>query len=326
MTVHADAGFLNRTEQRRHKLRNLAHSVLLLGGMVLLLSACTWLVFGGEGLVWALVGWAIALFISPRVSPRLVLEMYRARPILPQDLPVAFEILRELARRAGLPRAPALYYVPSSTLNAFTVGSREDAAIAVTDGMLRALDRREFAGVLAHEISHVRNNDLWVMSLADTVSRLTGLMSITGIFLLFVNLPLILVEGRGVPWLLVALLIFAPTIGSLLQLALSRAREFDADLDAAALTGDPLGLASALEKLDRYQGRAWERLFMPGRRIPDPSLLRTHPPIEDRIRRLLALHRSRPTRPFHEPLPFVLPISLPRVRDLPRRRLTGLWY
>jgi heat shock protein HtpX len=325
---------LNRAEQRRHKLRNIVQSVLLLGGMLLLLSACTWLVFGVEGLVWSAIGWAIALLVTPRVSPRLVLEMYRARPISPRDLPVVYENLRELARRAGLPRSPALYYIPSPTLNAFTLGNRQDAAIAVTDGMLRALDGREFSGVLAHEVSHVRSNDLWVMSLAEMAGRLTRLMSIAGIVLLLVSLSLLLVRNQGgpgsilgdVPWLLVGLLVSAPTIGNLLQLALSRAREFDADLDAAGLTGDPLGLAFALEKLERSQGRIWERLFMPGPRIPDPSLLRSHPSTKERIRRLLALHRTKPASAFREPVPLSLPTGLPDVRDRPRRRLTGWWY
>jgi heat shock protein HtpX len=300
-------------------------SVLLLGGMIGLLSLCGWLVAGVEGLLWIAVGGGLSLLLSPRLSPRLLLRMYRAVRLGPADLPAVFEVLVEISRRAGLERLPDLYYVPSSTLNAFTVGSRE-VAIAVTDGLLRRLSLRELAAVLAHEVSHIRHNDLWLMGLADTVSRLTRTMSALGVFLFFLNLPLLLFEEQGFPWLLVGLLIFAPTLGSLLQLALSRTREFDADMDAAGLTGDPVGLAAALEKLERYQGRFWEELLLPGRRIPEPSLLRTHPPTEERIRRLMSLRPPRPAVAFRRAVPIVVPDAMPGARAGPRWRITGLWY
>ena len=144
-------------------------------------------------------------------------------------------------------------------LNAFTVGDREEAVIALTDGMLRRLDLRELAGVLAHEVSHIRNRDLWLMSLADLAGRLTRVMTLLGLGLVIVGLPLWLGGGAQPPVLLILLLLFAPQLTVLLQLALSRAREFDADLDAAGLTGDPDGLISALAKLERYQSGLWNR-------------------------------------------------------------------
>jgi heat shock protein HtpX len=177
----------------------------------------------------------------------------------------------------------------------------------LTDGMIRTLSLRELSGVLAHEISHIRNGDLWLMGLADTVSRLTRMMSLFGQILL---------------------LVLAPTIGALLQLALSRTREYDADLGGALLTGDPMALAGALRKLERYGRGLWESLLMPGRRNPNPSLLRTHPPTEERIRRLAALSgqlgpdRIVPANDEHLP-------GAGRFRAVqaqPRHRLTGLWY
>ena len=102
--------------------------------------------------------------------------MYRAREIGRRDLPEVLQVLEALAERAGLARVPRLYYVPSTMLNAFAVGGRDDAVIAMTDGMLRALTLRELAGVLAHEVSHIRNRDLWLMSIADLAGRLTRLM------------------------------------------------------------------------------------------------------------------------------------------------------
>jgi heat shock protein HtpX len=150
-------------------------------------------------------------------------------------------------------------------------------------------------------------------------------MAWLGQLLLLLNLPVLMMGGYGVPWLLVLLLILAPTAMSLLQLALSRAREHDADLDAAALTGDPRGLAAALAKLERLQGRYWEEILLPGRRIPEPSLLRTHPPIEARIARLLELEEkaeppSLPARTFHDPA-WATPIP-----QGPRWRWPGVWY
>lgn len=326
MATHTPLAPLDAAAQRHHKLRNVIQSALLLLGMFALLSLCTAMVLGVEGMLWAAIGWVIALVLSPKLSPRIVLRMYRARAIQDYEFPEGFDILRALVRRAGLSRAPELWYVPSATLNAFTLGGGGDVAIAVTDGLLRHLTRREFAGVMAHELSHVRNNDLWVMNLADSISRFTRLMSFAGVALMVLSLPLLLVEYGTFPWLLILVLLVAPTIGSLLQMALSRAREFDADLDGAGITGDPLGLASALDKLERYQGGLWERLFLPDRRLPEPSLLRTHPKTDERVRRLVALADTASVAPFRTTDPFSLPGNFPRVTRIPRRRMSGLWY
>jgi heat shock protein HtpX len=125
------------------------------------------------------------------------------------------------------------------------------------------------------------------------VSRFTSFMSTVGIFSLILNVgSLFGGSGEAVPWLAVLVLIAAPSVGGLLQLALSRTREFDADLGAATLTGDPDGLASALTRLEKVQGRLWESVVLPGGRTPNPSVLRTHPLTADRVRRLMELKRS----------------------------------
>ncbi|MGF1611666.1 MAG: zinc metalloprotease HtpX, partial [Kiloniellales bacterium] len=262
---------LNPDQQQRHKLRNFLHSLLLLGGMVVLLAACGWIVAGWLGVIMAILLGAIGLSLSPSVSPQFVLHLFGARKLPEYEMAEIYAVVAELSRRAGLERPPRLFYIASPTLNAFSVGSRGDAAIAMTSGLLSRLTLRELAGVLAHELSHIRNNDMWVMGLADMISRLTRSMSFVGVLLLVLNAPLLLAGVEQVPWLLVLLLIFAPSIGTLLQLALSRTREFEADLDGAGLTRDPAGLAAALQKLERYQGRFWEDIFLPGRRAPDPS-------------------------------------------------------
>ena len=316
---------LDGSALRTHKLRNTVHSWMLAGGSILLLVICVTSLMGPDGLLWALVFGGISLAMATRISPPMVLRLYGARPVHPAEFPEGWAILRDLAERAGLPAVPQLYYVPSRVMNAFAVGRPEDSAVAVTDGLIRGLTIRQLRGVLAHEISHVRNGDLKVMALADIVSRMTGVMSAVGLFTLFVNLPYLAAARVPVPWGGVLLLMAAPTIGSLLQLGLSRAREYDADLDAAGLTGDPEGLASALMVLERRQGALWE-LMMPGAKIPDPSLLRSHPRTEDRVARLMAL-AGRPGQlpETDDRRPRIGRSIIPVIRP-PRWRTTGLWY
>jgi heat shock protein HtpX len=247
--------------------------------------------------------------------------MYRAREVTAAQFPTGMRILAALSRRAGLPAVPRLHIIPSRLMNAFAVGRRDRSAIAVTDALARTLTPRELAGVLAHEVSHIAHEDVNVMALADMVSRFTSLMSTIGLISLFLNLGGYAAGGaESVPWLAVVVLIASPTVGGLIQMALSRTREFDADLGAALLTGDPDGLASALTRLERAQGRVWENILLPGGRIPDPSVLRTHPLTAERIARLKALSfdpavsgRSPPRAPSDRPAA-ARPSFVPKVR------------
>ena len=315
-------------ERRRlHKLRNVLHSALLLGGMAGILFVASWSLWGVEVALWAMAGGLVGFLLSPTVAPDWVMRAYRAQPVDRLTFPPGAELIATLSGRAGLERTPRLYILPSSTLNAFAVGNRREAAIAVTAGLLQTLTWREFAGVLAHELSHVRNNDLWLMGLADMMSRLTSLLATIGVFLAFLSLPLSLFGVALVPFLTLVILLSAPVLGSLLQLALSRAREFDADLEAATLTRDPAGLAAALEKLDRHQGRYWEEILLPGRRMPEPSLLRTHPPTEQRVERLLSLLAEAESPGWSEdPVGPRLPPAFGLGGGRPRFRATGYWY
>lgn len=315
---------LNPDVRRSHDVRNAIHTLILIVGTALLAGAIAWIVYGPTGLVWAAVSSAIGIYMLSRVSPKVVLSLYKARPLPHNEMPELHAIMDDLAANAGLPSRPQLYYVPSKMMNAFAVGKREDSAIAVTDGLLRAMNLRQLNGILAHEVAHIRSGDLRVMGLADVLNRVTGFMSTMGL----IGIPLMLGTGWNIPILGLLLLIFAPTIGGLLQLALSRAREYDADLDGAALTGDPEGLASALALLERRQGAVWEGLVLPGSRLPEPSLLRSHPKTEHRIARLLALRRDASV-----PVSFSTkratpgPSLVPPIRD-PRihwQRM-GLWY
>ena len=317
---------LDEAERRRHKLRNVVHSILLLGGIIVLLALCGWVLFGVDGLIGMALGAGLAFAFGPQISPQLVLRMYRAREIGRRDLPEALQVLNTLAHRVGLERVPRLYYVPSTMLNAFAVGGRHDAVIALTDGLLPALTLREIAGVLAHEVSHIRNRDLWLMSVADLAGRLTRLMSLFGVALVIAGLPLWLTGAGGVPLLLIPLLVFAPQITTRLQLALSRAREFDADLGAAGLTGDPEGLASALAKLERYQRSAWEQILFPATGCRSP---RCYAPIRrprSASRASSACPAPRPCRRSRTAAARASRPAWPMVHGAPHGRLIGFRY
>jgi heat shock protein HtpX len=278
--THIDAAV-----QSRHNFRNTLHTVLLIAGTGLIMGVLAYVMFGWVGLIAATVFGAIGVASLGQVSPKMVLGLYKARPLAESEAPELHQLMRDLTQRANLPSVPALHYVPTKMMNAFAVGRPEDSAVAVTDGLLRAMTMRQIAGILAHEVSHIRSGDLKVMGLADVLNRITSILSNIGLL----GIPLVFGTGLNVPIIGLALMIFAPTLGGLLQLGLSRAREYDADLDGATLTGDPEGLASALKILEERQGGKWEGLVLPGSRLPQPSLLRTHPKTEDRIARLLAL-------------------------------------
>jgi heat shock protein HtpX len=256
--------------------------------------------------------------------------MYDARPVAPNDAPQLHQLVRALAERAGLSQTPKLYYIPSRVINAFAMGTTDDSTIAISDGVLRKLSFEELAGILAHEITHVRNNDIRVMTFADIVGRITKLLSLFGQFLVFINLPLILLTDMQINWLPLLVMVFAPLISDLIQLGLSRIREYDADLGSAILLGDARPLASALAKMEHYRHSFLDSLFVPVQKIPEPSLLRTHPPTDERIRRLLDFDQSSHHQPLlqgYRSFDSEVPIQFVRhhPRD-PRRRISGFWY
>lgn len=273
----------------QHKVRNTLQSLILIISLSGLCALLAWFIGGLPLALATALGILISYQINPAASPAWAMRLFRARPLAPDEAPDLYRLLTHLTRRAGLHRVPVLYYLPSDVMNAFTTGNRRHAAIAISDGLLRRMEWREMAGILAHELIHVVNQDTRLMAFADLTSRITGMLSMMGQLLLLINLPLLLFGQATLPWIPILLLLIAPTLSALAQLALSRNREYEADLGAAELTGDPLGLASALNKLEPPRHRLLEQLLHPGPRIPDPSLLRTHPPTEERVERLLAL-------------------------------------
>ncbi|MBN1141132.1 MAG: M48 family metalloprotease [Deltaproteobacteria bacterium] len=284
-------------------LRNIFQTFLILAGMLGIFALLGWVLLGGMGILWSLTFGLALLAATPRLPPRLFLQGKGARPLHPSEAPGLFVLVRELSRRAGLPKVPALFYIGSEVMNAFSLGRREDAAIVVTGALLRRLDDPEISGVLAHEIGHIRNNDLFIHSLADAMTRVTALLANFGMILLLLYLPLLFFSELRISSVAVLILILSPTLSSLLQLALSRTREFEADLTASQLTGDPRALAAALAKMEHQDGNVWRTLFMPRRKDLTPSVLRTHPHTEQRLARLLQLAEEFANRPADCPPP-----------------------
>ena len=321
--------FLEPERLAEHRWRNTLHSVLLVGGIGILTLLSSILVWSWIGVLVAMVAVASVALLGPRVAPETVMRVYRGELVDPRRGGQLARLVEVLADRAELPVHPRLYVIPSAALNAFATGKPGHAAIGITEGLLRRLSMREVAGVLAHEMSHIRNNDLFVLGLADAMTRFTQALAYVAVFLAVLNVPAMLLGLATFSWIAIGLLYLAPTVASLMQLALSRAREYDADREAAGLTGDPLGLASALRTVERQQGHFWEDLMMPvpARRIPVPSLLRSHPDTEDRVARLLDLSRQpvrRPVTVVEEPMISLVGVAAAQLA--PRYRWPGVWY
>jgi heat shock protein HtpX len=276
---------------------NTLKSTLLLGAMTGLVLLVGEAVGGRSGITIALLVAAVMNFAAWFWSDKIVLASYRAQPVGPQEAPELYSIVEGLANRAGIPM-PRLYVIPDPALNAFATGrSPSHAAVAATEGILRALNRDELEGVLAHELSHVINRDTLTSTVAATLAG-----AITWLAHMAYFLPVGRDRDDG-PNPLVALLtvLLAPLAAMLIQLAVSRSREYEADASGARLVGHPEGLAGALSKLQAAAERipmraadpATAHLFivnpLSGRSLA--GLFSTHPPLEKRIERLMS-HRG----------------------------------
>jgi heat shock protein HtpX len=260
---------------------------------------------GASGLLIAGIFVVVMNFVSYWFSDRIALAIHRAQPLEREQAPWLYEMVESLARRAGMP-VPRIYLIPTATPNAFATGrDPEHAAVAVTSGILELVDRRELAGVLGHELSHVKNRDTLTSTVAATLAGVIThavqmLFWFGGSFLSSRDDDR---EGNAGSALgTLGLLLVAPIAATLLQLAVSRTREYAADASGAELTGEPNALADALAKLEQgvealpyNRAPATAHLF-----IVNPlsgggvmSLFSTHPPIEERIRRLRAMSYAR---------------------------------
>ena len=258
-------------------------------------------VFGGQrGLVLAF-GLAVVMnFASYFFSDKIALAVYRAQPVTREQLPRAYEVVERLTQKMGIPM-PKMYVIPSESPNAFATGRNPThASVAMTQGILDLLNDEELEGVLAHELGHVRNRDILISSVAATLAGAITMLARMGYWAsLFGGMGDRDSRDRGsggggIVGLL--MLILAPIAATLIQLAVSRSREYEADATGAKLTGNPYALASALKKLDAYSKRiplqaspSTAHLFIVAPMLGGMSfanLFSTHPPIAKRIERL----------------------------------------
>lgn len=279
-------------------MSNTLKTTLLLGLMTGLLLWIGDTIAGRDGLVIALVFATIMNFGSYWFSDKLVLRMYGAQPLAESDAPDLFRMVRELTTRAGIP-LPQLYVISSDAPNAFATGRNPaHAAVAVTTGIVRTLSPAELRGVIAHELGHVANRDTLISTIAATLAGVVMMVARMAYWGALFGGGRRDGDDDGGPLSALAMMILAPLAAMLIQMAISRSREFAADAFSAQVTHDPLSLASALEKIALGVERvpmqaspATAHLFImnPLRGSRLSGLFSTHPPTEERIRRLRAL-------------------------------------
>ncbi len=275
---------------------NWVKTTLLLALMTILIVFVGDLLGGRQGMVIAFIFAMGMNFFSYWFSDKIVLMMHRAREVSPEESPELYNIVRELAQSANLP-VPRIYIIPEESPNAFATGRNPNhALVAVTEGLLKIMDREELKGVLAHELAHIKNRDILIGSIAATMAgAIMMLANMARWAFIFGGLRSDDDEGGGAIGLLL-MTIIAPIAALLIQMAISRSREYHADATGASFAGRPDGLARALEKLGAYSRRipmetnpATAHMFivnpLSGGSIA--TLFSTHPPIEKRIARLL---------------------------------------
>jgi heat shock protein HtpX len=276
---------------------NQIRTTVLLAVMTALIIWVGQLLGGRQGMLIALIFAAGMNFFSYWYSDKLVLKMYRASEVAPEQSPELYETVQRLTQRAGLPM-PKLYVIPQQTPNAFATGRNpEHAVVAVTEGLLKLMNHREVTGVLAHELAHVKNRDILIGSIAATMAGAIMILATMARWsAIFGGGSSQDDEGGGAGFIgLIAMSIIAPMAAMIIQMAISRSREYLADATGASFAGNSEGLAAALEKLGTYSQKlpmdanpSTAHMFivnpLSGRSLM--SLFSTHPPLEERIARL----------------------------------------
>ena len=275
---------------------NALKTTLLLGALTLLLVYGGMALGGEQGMILAFVFAVVMNFGAYFYSDKLVLRMYKAQPVTEAEFPQVYQMVRDLCRRAQIP-LPKIYRIPTQQPNAFATGRNPDhAAIAFTDGILNMLDADEFKGVLAHELAHVKNRDILIGTIVATLAgAISMLANIAQWGLIFGGRDN---RGGGHPVLQIVMIILAPIAALLVQMAVSRTREYQADRTGAELMGTPVPLANALAKMERSVKQipmeaepATAHMFivspLSGKDLM--SLFSTHPPMDKRIAALMAL-------------------------------------
>jgi len=275
---------------------NTFKTAFLLTALTLLLMFLGRTFAGQQGMVVALVFAGVMNFVAYFFSDKIALATYRAQAVTREQLPRVYQVVERLTQKAGLPM-PKIYVIPTESPNAFATGrSPRHASVAVTQGILNLLNDEELEGVLAHELGHVNNRDILISSIAATLAGAITYLGHMGRFaMIFGGMGGDRDDRRGGGLGALLMLILAPIAAMMIQLWVSRTREYQADESGAHLTGNPYALASALGKLDAYSKRlpmaatpSTAHLFIiqPFLGVDVGSLFSTHPPIAKRIERL----------------------------------------
>ncbi|MEK7774133.1 MAG: zinc metalloprotease HtpX [Deltaproteobacteria bacterium] len=277
---------------------NYIKTAALLAVLTALLVLFGNMIGGRQGATVALMFAGVMNFVSYWFSDKIVLAMYRAKPASEADAPDLYRAVRDLTMKAGMPM-PKVYIMNSDTPNAFATGRNPDhAAVAVTTGIMSLLNREELSGVIGHELSHIKNRDILIATIAATIAGAISYLSHMAYYASLFGGSRDDDRG-GNPLVTIATLIIAPIAAMIIQMAISRSREYGADEGGASITGNPIYLADALRKLEYYN----KRIPMPGVNgatahmfIVSPlrggslfKLFSTHPPMEERIKRLEAM-------------------------------------
>ncbi|MDI6796998.1 MAG: zinc metalloprotease HtpX [Desulfatibacillaceae bacterium] len=284
-------------------MTNSLKTVFLLGLLTVLLVLIGGAIGGRGGMIVALVFAGVMNFVSYWHSDKIVLKMYKAREVSANDAPMLYGLVKSIAMRASLPM-PKVYIIPQNSPNAFATGRNpENAAVAVTQGLLQILDKEELEGVIAHEMAHVGNRDILIGTIAAT---LAGAITLIATWARWAAIFGRGGDSRGNIFGLIAMSILAPIAAMLVQMAVSRSREYHADATGAAYSGNPVGLAKALDKLQQYSKRApmqanpaTAHMFIvsPLSASSLGGLFSTHPPMDKRIERLVGQRPSSPQGP-----------------------------
>ncbi len=274
---------------------NYFKTAVLLAVLTVLLVFFGELIGGKQGAITALVLAGVMNFGTYWFSDKIVLMMYGAKPVEEKEAPELYGIVRDLTMKAGMPM-PKVYMMATETPNAFATGRNPShAAVAVTTGILKLLNREELTGVIGHELSHISNRDILISTIAATIAGAISYMSHLAYFASIFGGSRDDDRG-GNPLVAILMMVFAPIAAMVIQMAISRSREYGADTGGATLAGNPLYLANALRKLEYYNKRipmhvsnqATAHMFIVNP-LSGGGMLRlfsTHPPIEERIKRL----------------------------------------
>jgi len=279
---------MTKINLNNHKIKSVCLSIAIITICIFV----TWLAGGTPYLLETIVTITLLLILAPYISPNVVLSMHQAKFVSTSQAKVIHELVHHLSHRANLRHNPKIHYIQSSNYIAFTVGSGRNAAIALSDGLLLKLNKRELNAVIAHEVAHIKNQDYRIMLIANMASVSVFAISLLTLVAYIVSLPLVIFNQTSMSIITLILFLIASYVIFHLRIQQSRTRELLADHNAATICEDPNALISALEKLEHYHWRWVEKLFFVRSENPIPLPFRSHPENEERIQYLKEIAKT----------------------------------